>query len=338
MSEEKVIIEEPAIEETPQEVDVTGLSAEEIKAGEESGVIPKKNDDQDTENEKEKLKAEDKKEDDDNPLDPDDFDQMEEAYQKDEKKFHKSFTANAKALYFKHKRNKQLMQEAQEALDEANKEKQFYTAKEKSYLKQLADIEGLIDRIDSGDENITTADIRKVIAFKKAEEDRKEDEKTGEEKTGPDEKQQRYLAEKAKNTELLGMSKYEDFTIYVALANEVVKGDKDLAELITRAYMNPDVDEDQLVEKIVKVARTHPDFGKKKEGNGKAKEETKEKIERIVANAGKKKTSAAITGGSGRREVDYNDLTIEDIPKLSQKQWNDLPAATRERLMRESSK
>jgi len=342
MSEEKVIIEEPQQEEKI-EISTEGLSLEEIKAGRDAGIIPKEEKEDDkteeaevSEKKEEEPAAEEKQDEDSKPLDPADFDQMEEAYNKDEKKFHKNFTSNAKALYFKHKRNKQLRQEAQEALDEAQKEKEFLSVQTKSYQKQLSDIEALIDRIDSGDENITTADIRKVIAFKKAEQERKEESKPEDKKAGPDEKQKKYLAEKEKNTDLLGRSKYEDFDRYIELAKEVVDKDRDLADVITRAYINPEVDEEQLVEKIVKVARTHPKFGEKPKE--KKDEQQNDKIDRIVANANKKKSSAALTTGSGRREIGYDDLTVEDVSQMSQKQWNSLPDNVRERLMKAVSK
>lgn len=353
MSEEKVILEEaPAEAEETQEVDTTGLDAKEIEAAKEHGIVKKdsdkgskeeKKDDKAKEGEaqkgEEKVKADEKKPDEaDKPLDPADFDDMDAAYGKDEAKFHKNFTSNAKALYFKFKRNKQMRQDAEELATTTKKELEFFTAKEKSYIKQLAEVEGILDKIDAGDENLTTADIRKVLAFKKELAEKKE-EKEEKAESKPDakaeEKEKAYLTEKAKNAQLLGKSKYENFDQIVGLANEVVAQDKDIALLITKAYHDPEVDEDQLVEKIVKYAKLNPKFGEK------PKEETpkgeKKDIDRILANAGKKKSSASVTSGSGRREVSYDELTVEDVGTMSQTQWNKLPQSTRERLMKESS-
>lgn len=332
MSEEKVVIEEPK-EVVEEEIvfDTEGLSQQEIEAGKKTGVIkepePKK------EPEKSKENVEEKGE--DKPADPADFQEMDEAYNSNQDKFHKNFSSNAKALYFRYKKDKRLRQETQEKLDELSKERDFLTTKEKSYIKQLTDIEAILERIDKGDETVTTADIRKVIAFKK--EEAKEAEKAEKKEDKPSDKHIAYLAEKSKNTELLGKSKFDNFEDILTLANEVVAKDKDLAVLITNAYHNPEVDEEELLNKIVKIARTHEDFGKDKLPQGKVEKKDKKEIDRMVENAKKKKSSASLSSGSGKREISYDDLTVEDIPKLTQKQWNQLPEGTRKRLLQEAN-
>lgn len=331
MSEEKIIIEEPK-EEIQEEIEVNtdGLSIEEIEAGKESGVIK-------TDGKKEAKKEDGHKEEgsEDKVLDPADFEEMEEAYNKDETKFHKNFTSNAKALYFKAKRNKQLRQEAQEEAETLKKEKEFLGLKEKSYQNQLKEIEDLIDKIEAGDENITTSDIRKVLKLKKDIEEKVEDLKE-EKKDDKSKKEEAYLAEKMKNAHLLGKSKYEDFDNIVALANEVVAQDKEIALIITKAYRNPEVDEAELVEKIVKYAKLHPKFGEEPKKEIESEKDSK-KVERILSNSQKKKSSASLTPNGGRREVSYDELTIDDVQHMTQEQWGKLPEQTRKRLLQEAN-
>lgn len=339
MSEGKVIIDDTIEEKEEVEIETEGLESKELESAKKFGIVKEE------EAEKKEEKKEDEKKEEDGgekQLDPVDFDSMDEAYSKDVNKFHTKFTPNSKALYFKYKRNKQLRQEAQELADTAVKDRELLEVKERSYTKQLADIEAILDKIDSGDENITTADIRKIIAFRKETAERKEEETKNEKpaKKEEDKRHVEYLQEKAKNSELLGKSKYEDFSRYVDLANDVVAQDKDIASMLTKAYHDPEVDEEQLVEKIVKIARMNPDFYKKAEDNKTDKIEKKDKqeIDRMVANASKKKTSAALTSGSGRREVSYDELTLADVAKMDRKQWNALPNDVRERLKKESCK
>ncbi len=335
MSEEnKVVIEEtPEAQNEEIEISTEGLEKEEIEAGEKHGIIKKPVEKEEPKEEKTEDKKEEKP--DDKPADPADFDEMDEAYQKDEAKFHKNFTANAKALYFKHKRNKQLRQEAQEQAEEANRKAELLSVKEKIFNRQRAEINDILDRIDKGDETLTTADIRKALAFQKEEAKKEAEEEPDkkDEKPEASKKQQEYLQEKTKNSLLLGRSKYDNFDDIVDLANEVVAQDREVAILITNAFINPEVDEEQLVEKIVKYAKLHPKFGEKPEEKPKGEKKDKQDIDRMVANAQKKKTSASLSAGSGRREISYDDLTVQDVQKMSNKQWRALPQKVREKLI-----
>lgn len=362
MSEEKVIIQDskPAVKEE-KVYETEGLDEKEVKSAKEHGFIKddKKKEDKKKEEAKKQKDDDDwdeddsddkpkEKKDDEKQIDPSTFDEMDESFKKDQGKFHKNFSANAKALYFKFKRNRQLRQDAESAREKAEKDRDFLAIQEKSRLKQLAEINDILDRIDAGDDKITTADIRKAIAFKKEEKQREEEDagtdKKEDKKPSPEEqkKHQEYLQEKSKNSELLGKSKYEDFDRYVELANEIVAKDKDMAAMVTRAFNDPEVDEEQLMEKIVRVARMHEDFYNKPEDKEedvkkeKVEKKDSKEIDRMVANANKKKTSASLTGGSGRREVSFDDLTLEDVSKMNRAQYDKLPKAVRERILRES--
>ena len=336
MSEGKVIIEDKA-PEVKEDIswDTDGLDEKEVGAAKAHGIIKEKSE----EKKEEKKEVGDEKEE---TLDPANFEEMEESFTKDQGSFHKKFTPNSKALYFKFKRNKQLRQDAETRAEKAEKDRDFVAIQEKALKKQLKEVNDLLDKIDGGDDKLTTADIRKIAALKEQREEIKEkiEDKKEEAKKDPAEEKKHvdYLQEKSKNAEILGKSKYEDFDRYVELANEVVAKDKDIAVLLTQAFHDPEVDEDQLVEKIVKYAKLHSDFGKKPEAKEEKKTEKKDskEIERIVANSQKKKTSASLTGGSGRREVSYDDLTVEDVAKMNRADYDKLPKEVRERVLRES--
>lgn len=348
MSEEKLAVQietpKPAVQpvappidqEDEVVVDTEGLDEQEIKMGQDSGVLKKPVESTEEGEVKPAPKPVEKQE--EKVEDPKSFEEMDKAYNDDQKRFEKNFTYNAKALYFKAKRDKMLRQEAEKKLvDSVASERLALKKTTERYDKLLADIQNVIDRIDEGDESLTTADIRKVILLRdqvkeKVDELRGEGDETDNGK--PSDSDQRYLQEKTKNALILGQSKYENFEHYINLANEVVAEDKDIAGIITKAFHDKDVDEEQLVEKIVKYARMHPDFARKSEVKGKENQQ----IDRIVANSQKKKTSASLTTGSGPREKSDDDLIPEDVIGMSQKRWNSLPDKVRERLMRESSK
>jgi hypothetical protein len=306
------------------------LTAEETQSAKDLGLIKDEAEDATDSQEKDEPKEGKEEKTNDAPVDPASFDEMDEAYSKDEKTFHNKFTPNAKALYFKFKRNRQLRQEAQEAAEQATRDRDYLTIKEKAYQKKLTAVNEILDRIDAGDETVTTADVRKVLAFKEEQKEQEEKpvEKPVEKPKQPD---QKMLDEKCKNTELLGRSKYPDFDRYVALANDVVAKDNDFAAMITKAYVDPEVDEEELLEKIVKLARTHRDFYKEPE----KKKDTP--ADRIVANSQKKKTSASITGGSGRAPSGYEDLTPEDIIGMSVEEYNKIPNDVRLKLLKQVS-
>lgn len=326
MSDEKqfAVIEDTA-EEQSQEI---GLTESEIATAKEHGLIK----DEEPEKEEKVEEKKEEKEEEVKVLDPESFDEMEEAHSANEDKFHKSYTPNAKALYFKYKRQKQLRQEAQVLAEKAEKDRDYVNTQTKAYQKKLKDVNDILDRIDNGDENLTTADIRKIVALREAQaqaEDKKEETKK------PEVQQERYLRQKSKDTYELGVSKHPDFNRYVDLCNEIVKQDKDIALIITSAFNDPEVDESELVNKIVRYARMHPDFEKKEVVQKDAKE--KSDIDRIVENSKKKKTSAAITGGSGGRRVSYDELTLEDVAKMNRSEYDKLPKEVRERILKQAS-
>lgn len=86
------------------------------------------------------------------------------------------------------------------------------------------------------------------------------------------------------------------------------------------------------------LAKEHPQFGKpSKVTPVKKTDETgadgdPEKAARIVANASRRGSSAAISGGGSRR-VPLEELTADQAVRIPTKNFNKLPAATREKLL-----
>ena len=79
-------------------------------------------------------------------------------------------------------------------------------------------------------------------------------------------------------------------------------------------------------DEIVHIAKLHPKF---QEVSNSVDPENKEKVEKAVKNSKKKVSSASITGSGGSRTVNENDLTCEQIGKLSVAQYSKLSKKTR---------
>jgi hypothetical protein len=92
--------------------------------------------------------------------------------------------------------------------------------------------------------------------------------------------------------------------------------------------------EKELVDLVVDIARLHSDFGKQSENPVKA-EPTDEKVDRMVKNSQRKTTSASVSGGNGSRTKTYDELTAEDVARMSLDEYKKLPDAVRRRLKEE---
>jgi hypothetical protein len=180
---------------------------------------------------------------------------------------------------------------------------------------------------------IHVEDIEAIIAGGKPEtRPEPEDDKADEQK-----RQAEFVQSRIAEADKLGRTEYEDFDNIVVLAQSVLSQKPRQAKLLQDALIDETVSEKDLVDMVVDIARLNKDFGKKAE-----KEEgpvhagpTDEKVDRMIKNSQKKPTSASLGGGSGNRTKSYDDLTAEDVTRMSLDDYKKLPEAVRRRLKEE---
>jgi len=371
MSEEKSKMDQVTIIDAAEEIvkqpeitleDISGLSTKEREMALKSGLVKEKKEGENKDSKKEE-KAEDKKEATD--AEKKSFEDME----KNEDKLGE-FTKREQALYFKWKSDKKERQKAQA-------ERDLVTIKEKTLREELAKsreagelthtkLKKINDLLTGDPDDITIEAIQDILqeqVSKKEEE--KEEEKPLTKKDLLDiekakEEKQKQIAETSKqfvkrmtDLEEYGKTKFENYDEIIDCANEVINGKieiddvvdhKEIAQKFIKLIEDPDVDEEQVAAYVLRIAKKNPKFGKKTE-ESKTPEKGKETkkitdgdIDKIVKNAGKSSTSTSVSGGgSGRRVVNVNDISLEDASKLSLDEYMKLPKETRERLKKELS-
>jgi len=280
-----------------------GLVKEEVK-GEEDGKLQKQSE----------VKGENKSSKEEEVESPT-FEQAEE----DEKLVDK-FGKNEKALYWKWKTDKHKRQEAQKETNEL-REKLKEAVDSGISGKKLEKIKQLLKNPDSLTIESLTAAIDEQI-----EPDKKPNELDNAQAI------QQKVSIKAQFAEKIGSAKYERFNDISNLAKEVIQADasKTYQKLIDESFLNDDVDENTLVERVVNIARMSPKF---QEVINRVDPESKAKADRVIANSNKKVSSASVANGSGKRIVSEAELTVEQATRLSTEQWNKLKPETRKRIL-----
>ena len=132
--------------------------------------------------------------------------------------------------------------------------------------------------------------------------------------------------------EKIGKAKYDKFDDITVLAKEIIANDKSRTyqKLIDDSFMNDDVDEDMLVERVVSIARMNPKFN---EVMNQVAPEKKAEVDRVLNNSKKKVSSASLNGASGKRIISEKELTVEQASKLSAEQWAKLKPETQKRIL-----
>jgi hypothetical protein len=326
--EEKIVIEEePAVEETEDVFNIDGLSDGEIQLAKDHGFIKEEKEDGEHEESGESKTEEDSGTEEKKPESEEKVEEKEEEHpsfdqvEEDEKLIDK-YDKNAKALYWKWKTDKHKRQESQKETKELrNKLKDAVDSGVSG--KKLAKIKELLNNPDT----LTVESLQGVL-----EEDIKV-EKDDSELDNAKEIQQK-VAVKAQFAEKIGSAKYDNFEDISKLAKEVINEDKSgtYQKLVDDSFLNEDVDENMLVERVVNIARMSPKF---KDLGNQVEPEKKEKVDRVVANSKKKLSSASVSGASGKRIISESELTADQATKLSTAQWNKLRQDTRDRLLKE---
>jgi len=318
----EVTIEEP-VEKVEEKFDIEGLSPQEIKMAEDQGLIKEEKEEKKEEDDGE-LKEQSKPETEDNKVSEEVEETEEEKVEevtptfdeaeKDEKLTDK-FNRNEKALFWKWKSDKHKRQEAQKELNELKTQLEDNKGDSGS-KKKIAEINKLLNEdVD----NLTIEALQKII--NEAVEEK-------EEVVKPD-----VVAEKRQTrlnyTEKIGLSKYEKFNEYALLAKEMTDTSQLYNTAMADAIENENIDEGMLAEEIVNLARLHPKF---QEISDSVDPEKKEIVEKAVKNSKKKVSSASLSGSSGRRTINENELTCDDAGRLSISQWSKLSDETRQRI------
>jgi len=325
MSEENTIEISEEQEVETKEFSTEGLIPEELEMAKELGLTKEEEDgeqssdttdgeDSDSKDSNEDVKEEEEKE--EVILDPSSVEEMDEVMEKDEKKFHKVFTSNAKALYFKMKAGKA---KAKTLLAEIETLKKDIDPSAKASGKKLEKITALLE---SG-EDLTVDQLKLIIDQKvEVEEDSKPITQAA---------LKEKVAVKTQFISQIGKAKYDNFEQLAQLADEVVKADTSgvYEAKIGDAFLNDAIDETSAVDIIIKIAKLNDKYA---DTVSSGKTEEKVADNKVIKNLKKKPSSASI-GGSGKRIVSEAELTIAQASKLTPNQFAKLSEQTQERLL-----
>jgi hypothetical protein len=343
MSEQIVIEESPVVAEAPVTVEVlkdAGLSQPEVEMAEKNGMVSK------PEEKPAEKKPEAKVEARTLPISPDEldtFEKLHDLYQSKPDIFYqlpkatRNLYHNSKGLYKKLKEEEERRKDV-EGKFEFNKVNDSVSRVKLDRIKaRLANPDGLtveelqeligIEQKIEDDKPLTKKDLEAIEATKLS--------KAEEEKVVAAEKQaklgEKVLAAEAfakENIKDLSAGKYTNIDDVIALAQELTATKPRYAKQINDAFADDSMTEAEVVEVIFDIAKLNPKWGTttKAENNG--------DVEKMVKNAGKQQTSAALSGGKGSRVVTMDDLTPEDAAKLTQNQWNKLPRDVKDRILR----
>jgi hypothetical protein len=341
--QESQIVIDDVVEKEEQGFSIEGLTEEEVELAKKHQLIKEEEEKEDGElpeqpeptTEEDTGSEEDKEEKEEEvDTDPDNFDAMDSVFEKNEEKFHKTFSSNQKALYFKSKRDKQLRQEAVKELEELKASAELNTLKESVSGKKLSAIKEAL-----ADPDLTVEKLQAIIDGQAVSAPKEKEVMTREEYEAlrkKEEDKQRVeherFTQRVKLAEQIGKSKYDKFDDIANLAQEVVNEDKTgvYQKVLSEAFRDINIDEDVIVDTVVRVAQMSPKF---KDAVVNASPSDREKVDRAIKNS-KKPVSSASLSGSGRRVIaNEDDLTPEDAVKMNNKQWMKLKESTRRRLL-----
>ena len=270
----------------------------------------------------------------------------------------KKYSKEERGMYGKYKVERNSRQEAQ-------REYELSTVREKALKKELESLRSNHDISDAKlkkvnelltgpQDNITIEAIQAILA-QSAQADDSDDrpltkkdlnelsEKQKQEQREFEEKQ-KFVVGRINSAESIGKSKYDNFDDAINMAQEVINGKIELPDMLTadeiakklnERIANKELDPEKVADFVVSIAKLNPNFGKKQTNPASQaqRKETDENIDRIIKNASKATSSAAVNGGNGRRMVSLENLTVDDAAKLTPKQWGDLPANVRKRIL-----
>jgi len=323
--EEVVIFDEVETTDLKEkEFDIGGLLPEEVEMAKEAGLVKEKEEPNGDNKEQSELKTDDNTEseevkDDETPT----FDEVEKNEDLKEK-----YNKNEKALYFKWKSDKRKRQQSTKLAEDLQNKLNFNQAKDNAYKAKLDQARELL-----GKDDLTIEQLQEVLG--KAEEIAKSEEDIKQEVVDELKNKQSVSQADQDRTELaeeIGRSKYEDFDDKSKIVAKLLASDKTgfYQDILNATFDNKNIDEEGLADRVYKLADIGKDLGLKLD---KPEPKTNEKVDRAIKNSKKKISSAAVSSGGGKRAVSHDDLTQDDVPGMSQEQWNKLPDAVQDRLL-----
>lgn len=328
------------VAEVQSEEAVEQITSAEKASAEKFGLIKKEekqveHEEQSSDDTKQAVQAEEKKE-----VKPSTFEEMDAIKEKNPAEFHKNFSSNEKAIYFKLKGEKRARQEAQKELEDIKTKVEFSEVQSKSAKATLERIKAALDNPD----NLTVEQLKEIVEGTKKVEEVEEDkpltkktfeeiERKKREEQVRAEREREFIEDKQFRTEALGRELYTDFEDKVKQAMEVVSGDASgfYQERLQHTLKDKNSDEHQLIDLVVKIASLNPKSLKSES------KQSNPKAERIANNANKQSTSANIGSSGTNKSKSHEELTVEDAGRMSLSEWSKLPKEVRERIKRESS-
>lgn len=358
MSQDKEVttieIPEVKVENIEQAIDLSTIPEEEQAMAKELGLIPKEELDAEGKPvaKKEESKVKKTTDEEEKP----NFEDVE----KNEKSLLGKFTKNEQGIYFRWKHDKKLRQEAQAERDltliqTKTLKTELDKAKSDGSLT-YAKLDKINQLLTGPAEEITVEAIQGILKAEPKKEEAVDDkpltkkdlldlQKEQEEKAKKQTDSQKEFNARLNTLETYGKDKYENYDDIVAASKEIFDGKvdlgvidyKDLARRFIEKVNSKDVPEDEVAEFVLGIAKLNPNFGKKNEvAKGKETKKVSDgDIDKIVKNAAKSQNSVS-SGGSNRRVVNINDISLEDASKLSVEQYKGLPEAVKVRLRKEA--
>jgi len=334
--EDTIEISEISVPE-PTAFATNGLLPQEIEMAEKHGLVEKVDETSKEEKEDGEHKVEPEPETKDSEEEEEEVAHTFEDIEKDENKL-KKFNANEQALYWKYKSDKKKRQQAQRDYEEEHAQRELDQVKHQAREIKLRKISEALKS-----DNLTVEALQSIIGDERPEEDntpvtkaellRIESEK--ETKSKEQEKINQRYAERIKTAEDIGKTKYDNFEELTTLANEVVSNDKTgtYKDVLQAVFSDTEVDEDELVERVVTIAKLNPNYGKKKSVGDKMEPTEKTDVARAIKNSKKKISSASVGSSGSKRIISYDDLTAEDALNLDSTQWQKVPRWKKDELL-----
>jgi hypothetical protein len=330
VEEGKVVIEEVAEAKEEESFDIEGLTNEEVDLAKEHGLYKEEEKPKEEEDALHKKQSKAKTQEDSKSEEG--GEKSEEVSEEDitfemvendkDGKLYKKLSRPNRALYHRFKAHKERMFEAEKEAKELKEKLATINTDELSSKK----IKKIQDALQDTTSPITIELLESIINEKS--EPKNEEEKKAEEIKFV----QMKVGRKAQHAEDIGKAQYENFENIYKLASEVISADKSgtYQRLIDESFMDDNVDENMLVERVVNIARLSPKFD---DVVNQVDPEKKEKEDRVLKNSKKKVSSASIGSSGGRRIISENELTCEQASRLSLDQWTALKESTKERIL-----
>jgi hypothetical protein len=316
-----ITIDEPVEEEAKaEEIDLGVLPTEEQELIKKHDLLPKEEESDEHEKQPESKTDEDTNDKEAEEEKVEEHPTFEDVDQN--KDLLKKYNKNEQALYFKYKSDKRKRQKAEQKIEELTAEKELTSLKETFSTKKLDKIK---EKLTSGE--VTVEEIQAIL-------DLQQETPAKAKPVNPQDELVKVVKDRLASAEEIGITKYEDFQDQVELASEIFQKKPIYQKQFDTMIRDESVDEDDIVEFVMDIAKLNPSKAKKEE----VAPEQQEKVERAVKNAKKAKSSAQVSGGKGRRVVSYDDLTIEDIASMDTKQYMKIPKDVRDRILKEAEK